>query len=462
MAYDVAVVGGGPGGYVAAIRAAQLGLNTVLIERARVGGVCLNWGCIPTKSLLRNADILNQFRNAREWGITVGEVHADYSKAYDRSRKIVDRLVKGVEFLLKSSKVDVKIGRAMMESPHSLRIHPGGEVVEATNIILATGAEARRIPSLPVDGERILTSYHTVQLQEQPKSILVAGAGAIGCEFAYLFKSYGAEVYLVEMLDHILPLEDAEIATVVDRAFTKQGIHVMAGSKVDKIDTSGEAISAVITTPKGQKEISVEKVLVAIGVKANTEDLGLDAIGVELERDWIKADGQMRTNVPGVYAIGDCAGPPFLAHVASAQGVIAAEAIAGRAQRTLRHADMPRATYCEPQVASLGLTEAQAREAGREIKIGKFPLRASGKALALGAHEGMIKVIGDAVTGELLGAHMVGPEVTEMLGEFAVAKTAELTTEDIARAVHPHPTISEGIMEAALATIGEALNIPNA
>ena len=461
MAYDVAVVGGGPGGYVAAIRAAQLGLKTVVIEQERVGGVCLNWGCIPTKSLLRNADVLNLLRNAREWGIQAENIQANYETAYDRSRKIVERLVKGIEFLLKGADVDVKAGSAKLDGPGRLIVAPSGETVEARAIILATGAQARQLPAYEVDGTRIITSYHAVQLRKAPKTILIAGAGAIGCEFAYLFRSYGTEVHLVEMLPQALPLEDAEISGVVEKAFIKQGIRVYTGARVEKLDHAENGVAAVISTSKGEQKIAAEMVLVAIGVQANTANLGLEECGVALERGCIKINDRMQTNIEGIYAIGDVTGPPYLAHVASAQGIIAAEAIAGRATHVLSYVDMPRATYCEPQVASLGLTERQARDAGHDLRIGRFPLRASGKALALGAHEGMIKLITESSTGEILGAHMVGPEVTELIGEYELAKANELTAEDIGRTVHPHPTISEGLMEAALAAIGEAIHIPN-
>lgn len=461
MAYDVVVVGGGPGGYVAAIRTAQLGLKTAIIEKERMGGVCLNWGCIPTKSLLRNADVLNLFNNAREWGISAENIVPDYNKAFDRSRRIVERLVKGVEFLMKENGIDVKMGEATLESPNSLKLSPSGEVIEAKSIILATGARARKIPAFDVDGSRIVNSYHAVQLKKAPASILVAGGGAIGCEFAYLFRSYGSKVYLVEMADHLLPLEDPEISVVVEKAFTKQGIRVLTGARVDKLESSEKGVEAIISTPKGSEEVAAEIVLVAIGVQANVEGLGLEKVGVALERDYIQVNERMQTSVEGIYAIGDVAGPPYLAHVASAQGVIAAEVIAGHPTHVLKASDMPRATYCEPQVGSLGLTEQQARDAGYNVRVGKFPMRASGKALALGSHEGMIKVVTDQTTGEILGAHFVGPEVTELLGEYAVAKNGELTIADVAKTVHPHPTLSEGLMEAALAAIGEATAIPN-
>jgi dihydrolipoamide dehydrogenase len=476
-AYDVTVIGGGPGGYVAAIRAAQLGLKVAIVEREFLGGVCLNIGCIPTKSLIHNAHVANILTGeGKELGFSFDNLKMDYSVAQKRSRQVSDRLVKGVGSLMRKNKIDVYQGTGKLLSGKQIQVAATAEapavngqkydgVIDSKNIIVATGHYPRSLPGMQVDGKRIITYREALMMTTAPQRMVVVGAGAIGMEFAYVFRSYGADVTVIEMLPHVLPLEDDETATEVSRAFKRQGIKTLVNTRTEAIETTDSGVRVRVKDQGTNQEQTIEAdmVLVAVGVAPNTNDIGLEAAGVQTDkRGFIQIDEYMRTNVPGVYAIGDVTGKLLLAHVASAQGMTAAEHIAGHETRPIRDADyifMPRCTYCRPQVASLGYTEAQAKEKGYEIKVGKFPFIANGKALGQNEREGFIKIIADAKYGEILGAHLVGPEVTELLPELALAHTWELTTEEIARTVHAHPTLSEVLMEAAHAVEGQAIHI---
>jgi dihydrolipoamide dehydrogenase len=472
-AFDLIVIGGGPGGYVAAIRAAQLGQKVAVVEREALGGVCLNWGCIPTKSLLRNAEVINLLGQGSEFGFKIENLSVDYAPAQKRSRQVSDRLVKGVGFLFRKNNITHVAGAGELVGPKQVKVTPGGtpsgtpsgQVLEAVNIIIATGARARSLPGMVVDGKKIITSREALELTTVPKRLVVVGAGAIGMEFAYLFRSYGAEVTVIEMLPHVLPLEDDETAAEVAKAFKRRGIATLVNTRTEAVETNDSGVTVRVKDQgNGQEQaIPADVVLVAIGVAPNSEGIGLQAAGVATDkRGFIVVDEYLRTNVPGIYAIGDVTGKLLLAHVASAQGIVAAEHMAGHETRPIRDADyifMPRATYCHPQVASLGYTEAQAKEKGFEVKIGKFPFIANGKALGLNERDGFVKIIADAKYGEILGAHLVGPEVTELLPELALAHTWELTTEEIARTVHAHPTLSEALMEAAHGVEGQAIHI---
>jgi dihydrolipoamide dehydrogenase len=464
--YDIIVIGGGPGGYVAAIRAAQLGQKVAVVEREALGGICLNWGCIPTKALLRNAEIANILTGeGRDYGFNFDNLKLDYATAQKRSRQVSDRLVKGVGFLFRKNGVTHVQGTAALAGPRQVKVAPSGQVLDGKNIIIATGARPRALPGMKIDGQKIITSREALELTAAPKRVVIVGAGAIGMEFAYVFRAYGADVTVIEMLPHVLPLEDDETAADAAKAFKKLGIKALVNTRTEGVEATSDGVTVrVKDQASGQEQaITTDVVLVAIGVAPNSEGIGLEAAGVQTDkRGFIVVDEYLRTNVPGVYAIGDVTGKLLLAHVASAQGIVAAEHIAGHETRPLRDADytfMPRCTYCKPQVASLGFTEAQARERGYEIKVGKFPFIANGKALGLNEREGFVKIIADARYGEILGAHLVGPEVTELLPELALAHTWELTTEEIARTVHAHPTLSEAIMEAAHGVEGQAIHI---
>jgi dihydrolipoamide dehydrogenase len=463
--FDVIVIGGGPGGYVAAIRAAQLGRKVAVVEREALGGVCLNWGCIPTKALLRNAEVINLLGQGGDYGFKIENLTVDYAPAQKRSRQVSDRLVKGVGFLFRKNNITHVAGAGELVGPKQVKVTPSGQILEAKNIIIATGARARSLPGMVVDGKRIITSREALELTVVPKRLVVVGAGAIGMEFAYLFRSYGAEVTVIEMLPHVLPLEDDETAAEVAKAFKRRGIAMLVNTRTEAVDVGDAGVTVRVKDQgSGQEQaIPADVVMVAIGVAPNSEGIGLETAGVATDkRGFIVVDEYLRTNVPGIYAIGDVTGKLLLAHVASAQGIVAAEHSAGHETRPIRDADyifMPRATYCHPQVASLGYTEAQAKEKGYEVKIGKFPFIANGKALGLNERDGFVKIIADAKYGEILGAHLVGPEVTELLPELALAHTWELTTEEIARTVHAHPTLSEALMEAAHGVEGQAIHI---
>ena len=457
--YDVVVVGAGPGGYVAAIRAGQLGLKTAIVEREALGGVCLNWGCIPSKALLKNAEVVSYFHRAKEFGLNFDNFSADYAAAVDRSRKVVDRNVRGVAYLLRKNKVDHITGEGRLTGRGTVTVAPEGITLHAKNVILATGSSPRTVPSLPIDGDKVISSRESIVLKDLPASLVIVGAGAIGVEFAYLYHTYGVAVTLVELLPRLVPTEDAEISQQLERSFSRSGINIMTGTGVTGLEPGTDGLKVKVDKDGVEQSISCDKVLVAIGVQPNSDGLGLEELGIETSRGNIQVNDHMATNVPGVFAIGDVTGKMALAHVASAQGVAAAEHIAGRETQALDYSVMPRATYCQPQIASFGLSEEEAKEQGYEVKVGKFNVQANGKALAMGETEGMVKLVVEATYGELLGGHMIGPEVTELLGELALTKLLEGTSLEMGWAVHPHPTISEMLKEAALDAQGRALHM---
>jgi len=461
--YDVVVIGAGPGGYVCAIRAAQLGKKTAIVDRQWLGGVCLNVGCIPSKALLRNAEIAHLLREGgKDFGFEIQGLKLDYPAAVKRSRQVADRLVKGVGFLMKKNAIDVHMGAAVFTGAHAIEVtgKDGAKMtLKAKDIVIATGASPMMIPGVQADGQRVLTYLEAILQERLPKSVVVIGASAIGCEFATVWNSYGVEVTLVEMLPRIAPLEDEEISKELARAFTKRGIKVMAGTKVEGIETSGVGVRVKVAGAEGAQTIEAEQAMVAIGVKPNTQGLGLEAAGIKVSpRGMVEIDERMATNVPGVWAIGDVTGKLMLAHVASAMGIVCAENIAGAETVKLDYDAMPRAIYSQPQVASFGLTEAQAKERGIEVKVGRFPFQANGKALGLGDYAGWVKLVIGAKYGEFLGAHLVGPEVTELLPELTLARMMELTPAEVARNVHAHPTLSEALMEAAHAAEGHPIH----
>jgi dihydrolipoamide dehydrogenase len=460
--YDVTIIGAGPGGYVAAVRAAQLGLSVALVEKEHLGGVCLNWGCIPTKSLLRNAEVISLLRRGKDFGFTVSGLEVDFCAAVDRSRKVSGRLVKGIGALMRKNKVEVIEGTGTLKSASAVEVtlNAGGtRTLETRNVIIATGGRARTIPGIEVDGERVMTYRQAIVLRELPASAIVVGAGPIGMEFAHVWSTYGTEVTVVEMLPHAVPLEDEEISKEIERAFKRRKVQLLTSTRVQGVETTADGVRVTVAGEKGEQVLEAERALVAIGVRPNSEGLGLEGIGVQVERGNVVVDDAMRTNLPGVYAIGDVTGKLALAHVASAQGIVAAETIAGAETVTLDYEAMPRCTYCQPQVASFGITEAQAAERGHEVKVGKFPFRPNGKALGLGDYDGFVKIVADAASGEILGSHLVGPEVTELLPELVLARQWELTPEEIARTVHAHPTLSEALMEAAHGVFGTPIHI---
>ncbi len=457
--YDVAIIGAGPGGYVAAIRAAQLGLKTVVVERDELGGICLNWGCIPSKALLRNAEVIRLLHRGEEFGFSFDNLEIDFGKAVDRSRKVVSTLTRGVASLRKKNKVEHIKGEARFRDVRTLEISPGGQAITASNIIIAVGARQRSIPGLEVDGQRVVTSREALELRQVPRRIAIVGGGAIGAEFAYLYNSYGSEVTIVEMLPHLLPNEDEDISRLLERSFSRQGIKFLTGARVKAANKAADAVRLEVEQNTGLTTLEAEHVLVAVGVQPNTDGLSLEKIGVALERGNVKVDESMATNVPGVYAIGDVTGILLLAHVAQAQGVLAVERIAGLDSHALIYELMTKDTYCHPQVTSFGLTEKQAVERGHQVKVGKFPFQADGKAQAIAEVEGMVKVVAGKEHGELLGVHMIGPDVTEMLGEMSMARLLGGTTREVGWLVHSHPTLSEALKEAALNADGRAIHI---
>ena len=456
--YDLAVIGSGPGGYVAAIRAGQLGLKTAIIEKEALGGVCLNWGCIPSKALLKNAEVLSYINRADEFGLSFREFHADYSVAVARSRQVVDRNTRGVAFLLRKNNVEHIQGLGRLAAANRVEV-ADGPTIDAKNVIIATGSRPRSIPPLPIDGDRVITSRESIVLDELPASVVIVGGGAIGVEFAYIYRMYGVEVTIVELLPRLVPNEDEDISAQLERAFRKLGINVLTGAGVTGVQTTPGGVSVTVDQGGAAQTLECGKVLVAIGVQPNIEDIGLEAVGVAADRTGVQVDEFMATNVPGVYAIGDVNGKMPLAHVASAQAAAAVEHIAGLEVQPLDYAYMPRATYCQPQIASFGLTEAQAREAGHEVNVGTFNVMANGKALAMGETDGLVKLVVDARYGELLGGHMIGPEVTELLGELSMTRMLEGTTLELGWTVHPHPSLSEMIKEAALSAQGRAVHM---
>jgi dihydrolipoamide dehydrogenase len=454
---DVAVVGTGPGGYVAAIRAAQLGLSVAAVEDDRPGGVCLNWGCIPTKALLRNAEVVHLVKRAGDFGVQVQGVEADYGAGIRRSRAVADRMAKGVEFLFRKNKITLLAGRGTLKSPTTVEVtgQAGTDTIEARAVILGTGSEPKSLPGVTIDEQAVISSNAAVRDEHRPASLVVIGAGAVGVEFADVYAAYGTQVTILEALPRIVPIEDAEVSTQLTRTFNRRGITIKTGVKVASVKPGGSGV--VVETDAGRFE--AEKVLMAVGRQARTAGIGLEAAGVKLERGFVTVSPRMETSVKGVYAIGDMAGPPLLAHKAMAEGVVAAEAIAGRDPRPVDYGNIPSCTYCRPQVASIGVTEASARENGREVTVGKFPFTASGKAVAMMETEGFVKVVADKATGEILGVHIIGAEATELIHEFAVGRTLEATLEEMIHTVHAHPTLSEAALEATLAALGHAIHI---
>ncbi|HOT97234.1 MAG TPA: dihydrolipoyl dehydrogenase [bacterium] len=461
--FDLVVIGSGPGGYVAAIRAAQLGLKTAVVEKAELGGICLNWGCIPTKALLHSATLLNHIRHAADFGILAADPEVDFSRVIKHSRSVASRLSKGIEFLFRKNKIAVLAGTALITAPGKIKVTAADQseqTIETKDMIIATGARARAIPGVTFDGEQIISSREAMVLDKLPTSLIIIGAGAIGVEFAYFFATLGTKVTLVEMLPHILPIEDAEAVEVVAKAFKKMGITILTGTRVEQVEKGGASVRIHTSGGAGNQILEGEKALVAIGVQGNVENLGLEALGVKIDRGHIVVDKKnYRTHVNGIYAIGDVIGPPWLAHVASAEGIAAAEGIAGHPVTPVDYENIPGCTYCQPQVASVGLTEEKAREQGLDIKIGRFPIRANGKSMAMGETEGFAKLIFDARYGELIGAHLVGAEATELLAELNLGKTLETTADEIMHTMHAHPTISEIIKEAAEDAYGHAIHI---
>ncbi len=458
--FDLIVIGGGPGGYVAAIRASQLGMKTALVEREHLGGICLNWGCIPTKALLRSAEINHLLHSLDEFGFTAKDISFDIGKIVGRSRQVAKRLSGGIGHLLKKNKVAVFDGHGRLAGPGTVAVESEGETAEikAAHIILASGARARTLPGMEPDGRLIWTYKEAMVPDALPKSMLVIGSGAIGMEFASFYRNMGTEVTVVEVLDRVLPVEDAEISALAHKAFEKQGMILHTGAKVTELTAGKNHVAAMIETHDGELEVSVEKVILAVGITGNTEEIGLDGTKVVVDRGHVVIDRWMATGEAGVYAIGDLAGPPWLAHKASHEGVICVEHIAGLDTHPLDTSSIPGCTYCRPQIASIGLTEAAAIEQGHEVKVGRFPFMANGKAIAMGEDDGLIKTVFDAETGELLGAHMIGSEVTEMIQGFAIAKTGELTEAELMHTVFPHPTISESMHESILDAYGRALH----
>jgi dihydrolipoamide dehydrogenase len=461
-AFDILILGAGPGGYVAAIRAAQLGFKTAVVEDKHLGGICLNWGCIPTKALLRSAEIYHYLSHAGDYGLKADGVTADAAAVVKRSRDVAKRLNTGVGFLLKKNKVTVIDGRGRISAPGKAAVTKDGKAVgefSAKHIILATGARPRVLPGLEPDKKLIWTYFEAMVPDAFPKSLLVIGSGAIGIEFASFYRTMGSEVTVVEILEQVLPVEDKEIADFARKRFEKTGIKILTGAKVAQLKKSGDKVTATIEAASGKQDITVDRVISAVGVVGNVEDLGLEALGVKVEKGVVVADGFGRTNVPGIYAIGDVAGPPMLAHKAEHEGVICVEKIKGLAVHPLDKTRIPGCTYCHPQVASVGLTEAAAKAAGRQIKVGRFPFVGNGKAIALGEDQGMVKTIFDAKTGQLLGAHMVGAEVTELVQGFVVAMNLETTEEELFHTVFPHPTLSEMMHESVLDAFGRVIHM---
>jgi dihydrolipoamide dehydrogenase len=456
--FDVLIIGAGPGGYVAAIRSAQLGMKTAVIEKDALGGVCLNWGCIPSKALLYCAELAHLFRRAPEFGIGYENLKLDLGVAVDRSREVAAKMVGGVETLLQQNKVTVINGTGKLKSATEVRVEPGGETVSAKNVIVASGGVTRSLPNVPIDGDRVITSREALELREIPRSIVVVGAGPVGIEFAYLYRAYGSEVTVLEMLNHALPAEDVDVSRALERALKAQGIEIKTGVRVEDVKVGEGGVSVTYASGESRQELQAERVLIGVGFGANTEGLGLDTVGVEMERGWVKVDEYCQTSVPGLYAIGDVTGKLLLAHVASHQGVTAVERICGLNPPPLDYVRMPRAVYCEPQVGSLGLTEAQAREKGLNVRVGRFPFRGNGKALAIGETEGFVKLVVDQDTREIVGYHAIGYGATEMLAEASLGATLETTPAELGFAVHAHPTLSEVVKEAALAVDGEAIH----
>ena len=468
MAYDVIVLGSGPGGYPAAIRASQLGFKVAIIEKESLGGICLNWGCIPTKALLKSAQVYESMKHSKDYGLEATDVKANFEAVIKRSRGVADKMSKGVQFLMRKNKIDVIMGYGKVKAKGQIEVKASDgktQVVEGKYIVIATGARSRQLPSLPIDGKKIIGYREAMSLSQQPKSMIVVGSGAIGVEFAYFYNSLGTKVTIVEFLPRVVPVEDEEISKELEKQFKKQGIEVYTASEVTSADTSGNGVKAKVKTGKGEITLEADIILSAAGIVANIEDIGLEQLGIKTEKGKIVVDKYQQTNVPGIYSIGDCSPGQALAHVASKEGIVAAEHMGYNEKKyphlpdTLDYNNIPGCTYCTPEIASIGYTEKAAKEAGYEIKIGKFPFMASGKASAAGATDGFVKVIYDAKYGEFLGAHMIGYNVTELIAEVSVARKLETTYHEILNASHPHPTMSEGVKEATAAAYGEAIDI---
>lgn len=462
MNYDLIVIGSGPGGYVAAIRAAQLGLKTAIVEKESLGGICLNWGCIPTKALLKSAQVFEYIQHAADYGINVGESNADFNAVVKRSRGVADGMSKGIQFLMKKNKIDVLMGHGIIKKGGKIEVKAAdGSVKEYTakHTILATGGRSRELPHIKQDGKKVIGYREAMTLPTQPKSMIVMGSGAIGVEFAYFYATMGTKVTIVEFMDNIVPVEDEDVSKQLLRSFKKIGIEILTKSSVEKIDSSGDLCKVTVKTEAGEKVLEADVVLSAVGYTPNLENLGLEEVGIKVDKGRVLVDEFYKTNVAGVYAIGDIVAGQALAHVASAEGIICVENIAGHHPIPLDYGNIPGCTYCSPEIASVGMTEKKAKEAGYEIKVGKFPFSASGKASASGAKDGFVKLIFDAKYGELLGAHMIGNNVTEMIAEIVVARKLETTGMEIIKSVHPHPTMSEAIMEAAADAYGEVIHL---
>lgn len=463
MSYDIIVVGSGPGGYVTAIRASQLGLKTAIVERESLGGICLNWGCIPTKALLKSANVYEYLQHASEYGITVKEGSADFDAIIKRSRDVASGMSNGIQFLMKKNKIDVIKGTGVIQANKTVEVtdEAGAKTLHTASkgIIIATGARSRELPNLPQDGTKIIGYRQAMTLPTQPKKLVVVGSGAIGVEFAYFYNAIGTEVTIVEYLPNIVPVEDEEVSKQLEKSFKKAGINIMTNASVESVDTKGKGCVVTIKTEKGEEKIECDVVLSAVGIQANIENIGLESVGIVTDKGRILVNEYYQTNIPGYYAIGDVVPGPALAHVASAEGIICVEKIAGHHPEPLNYGNIPGCTYCSPEVASVGMTEKAAKEAGYEIKVGKFPFSASGKASAAGAKDGFVKLIFDAKYGELLGGHLIGANVTEMVAELVAVRKLETTGEELIKTVHPHPTMSEAIMEAAAAAYGEVIHL---
>ncbi len=462
MNYDLIVIGSGPGGYVAAIRASQLGLKTAVVERAELGGICLNWGCIPTKALLKSAQVYEYIKHSEDYGITVeGEIKADFTKIVERSRNVAAGMSKGIQFLFKKNKIDVITGFGKLKNNQTVIVDNNGELTEYTakHIMLATGARAKELPNIKIDNEKIIGYRKALTLEKLPESMVIIGSGAIGSEFAYFYNAMGVKVTLVEFMPTIVPNEDEDVAKQLGRSFKKAKMKVMVGTSVKSVDTSGNLCKVVVENKKGEETIEAEIVLSAVGVQPNLENIGIEELGIELEKGKVKVDYYYCTNIENIYAIGDIVHGPSLAHVSSAEGITCVEKIAGMEVEPVDYKNIPGCTYTSPEVASVGMTEKMAIEAGYEIKVGKFPFTASGKASAAGTKDGFVKLIFDAKYGELLGGHMVGANVTEMIAEIVAIRKLETTGHDLIKTIHPHPTMSEAIMEAAAAAYDEVIHI---
>jgi len=462
MSYDVIVLGSGPGGYPAAIRSSQLGKKVAIVEKESLGGICLNWGCIPTKALLKSAQVYEYAKHAADYGINISNPTHNFDGVIKRSRGVADKMSKGVQFLMKKNKIDVIMGFGKLLAPGKLEVTAADgskKTLEAKNIIIATGGRARELPSMPIDGKKIIGYREAMVLPEQPKSMIICGSGAIGSEFAYFYNSMGTKVTIVEFMPRIVPVEDEDISKELEKQYKKQGMTIMTGSEVLSVDSSGPGVKAKVKTAAGEVMLEADILLSAVGVVANIENIGLEALGIKTEKGKIVTDANQQTNVPGIYAIGDCTPGQALAHVAAKEGINAAEHLSGHHPEPMDYNNIPGCTYCTPEIASVGYTEKAAKDAGYEIKVGKFPFMASGKASAAGATEGFVKVIFDAKYGEFLGCHMIGMNVTEMIAEAVVARKLETTAHEILNAVHPHPTMSEGLKEATAVAYGEATDV---